>query len=131
MSLIEFTPKGDSRGWLIALENLKEVPFEIRRVYYIYGTELGVRRGMHAHRDLQQIAICVCGACTFLLDDGRERRSIRLDRPDRGLHIRSMVWREMENFTRDCVLLVLANRLYDENDYIRGYDQFKNAVGSV
>jgi dTDP-4-dehydrorhamnose 3,5-epimerase-like enzyme len=131
MSLIEFTPKGDSRGWLIALENLKEVPFEIKRVYYIYGTELGVRRGMHAHRDLQQVAICVCGACTFLLDDGRDRRSIRLDRPDRGLHIRSMVWREMESFTPDCVLLVLANRLYDENDYIRAYDQFKNAACSV
>lgn len=129
MDLIEFAPKGDERGWLIALENLKEVPFEIRRVYYIYGTQPTVVRGNHAHRDLDQLAICVSGSCRFRLDDGNGRKcEVRLDSPSKGLLIRSMVWREMDEFSSDCVLLVLASKLYDEADYIRDFDDFLEVV---
>lgn len=121
---IEFTSKGDERGWLVALENLKDVPFEIRRVYYIYGTKGNFRRGKHAHRNLTQLAVCVAGSCRFLLDDGKERREYLLNRNTLGLRIGSMVWREMYDFSPDCVLLVLANQLYDDGDYIRDYQEF-------
>ena len=125
MNLLEFAPKGDGRGWLIALENLKEVPFEIKRVYYIYGTQGDFRRGKHAHRNLTQLAICVAGSCKFVLDDGRERKEYLLNRNTIGLKIGPMVWREMYDFTPDCVLLVLASAAYDVSDYIRSYSEFK------
>jgi dTDP-4-dehydrorhamnose 3,5-epimerase-like enzyme len=124
MDTIEFAPKGDDRGWLIALESLREVPFEIRRVYYIYGTQPDFHRGKHAHRNLQQLAICVAGSCRFLLDDGRVRREYHLNRNTLGLLVGSMIWREMYEFTPDCVLLVLADRVYDPQDYIHDYDEF-------
>ncbi len=124
METIELTPRGDERGWLIALENLKEVPFEVKRIYYIYGTRSDFRRGKHAHRNLTQLAVCVSGSCRFLLDDSRTRREYLLDRNSLGLNIGPMVWREMYDFTPDCVLLVLANELYDESDYIRDYEEF-------
>lgn len=125
---IEFTPKGDERGWLIALENLKEVPFEISRVYFIYGTLPGVRRGKHAHRKLRQMAICLKGSCRFYMDDGRRKDEVLLDRNNRGLLIESMVWHEMDDFTVDCILLVLASGPYDEHDYIREYHAFTNEL---
>jgi len=124
MDTIEFTPRGDERGWLIALENLKEVPFEIRRVYYIYGTKLGVRRGKHAHRELRQIAICLQGSCRFFMDDGRRKREVLLNANNRGLLIEPMDWHEMDDFSADCILLVLASGIYDERDYIRDYAEF-------
>ena len=130
MDTIELIPKGDHHGWLIALENLKEVPFEIRRVYYIYGTVPDFRRGKHAHRNLQQLAICVAGSCRFVLDDGTERREYLLNRNTLGLKIDSMVWREMYDFTPDCVLLVLADSLYDPTDYIHDYDLFHREIES-
>lgn len=128
MNTIEFAPKGDERGWLIALENLKEVPFEIKRVYYIYGTQGVVRRGKHAHRELRQIAVCVHGSCRFIMDNGTERREFLMNRCDRGLMIEPMVWHEMDQFSPDCILLVLASDLYDEKDYIRNYAEFEAAV---
>lgn len=128
MDTIEFIPKGDERGSLIALENLKEVPFEIRRIYYIFGTQPDFRRGKHAHRHLEQLAICVTGSCRFLLDDGTQRRNYLLDRNSLGLRIGPMVWREMYDFTPDCVLLVLASQLYDTEDYIRDYQEFLTLV---
>lgn len=124
MELITLIPKGDERGWLIALESLKEVPFEIRRIYYIYGTKPGTRRGKHAHRHLRQLAICLQGSCRFYMEDGRSKQEILLQRNDRGLLIEPMVWHEMDDFSNDCVLLVLASGLYDEADYIREYQQY-------
>ena len=121
---LQFPVRGDDRGSLIALEQTLNVPFDIKRVYYIFGTKEGVVRGMHAHRDLEQVAICVAGACRFTLDNGSARQDFFLDRPDIGLHIGPMVWREMSDFTDDCVLMVLANKHYDEQDYIRDYGQF-------
>jgi len=131
MDTVEFDPKGDERGWLIALENLKEVPFEIRRVYYIFGTKSDFRRGKHAHRDLTQLAVCVAGSCRFMLDDGKVRREYHLNRNSLGLVIGPMVWREMYDFSQDCVLLVLASKSYIESDYMRDRTEFDKLVQSL
>ena len=116
--------RGDERGSLIALEGGGGVPFEIKRVYYIFATREGVERGFHAHADLTQLAICVSGSCTMSLDDGHLRADVRLDRPDLAVEIGSPIWREMRDFSPDAVLLVLASAPYDTNDYIRDYDEF-------
>ncbi len=121
---IDFQVLGDGRGSLVALEHARNVPFDIRRVYYIYKTATGVSRGHHAHRNLRQVAMCVAGSCRMVLDDGRGREEVLLNCPTRGLLIESMVWREMHDFSDDCVLLVLASEYYDESDYIRDYVQF-------
>lgn len=127
IKLIEFNKLGDDRGSLISLEGNVNIPFDIRRVYYIFGTKQNVARGFHAHKDLQQVAICVKGECKFILDDGKKRESIRLNKPNVGLYIDSMKWREMHDFSEDCVLMVLASHQYDESDYIRNYDDFITA----
>ncbi len=128
VNLISFKTLGDERGSLIALEENYNTPFAIKRVYYIFDTKEGVRRGYHAHIDLKQIAICVKGSCTFVLDNGKNKEEIILDSPDHGLLIEGLIWREMYNFSPDCVLLVLASEHYDEIDYIRDYDKFLEEV---
>jgi dTDP-4-dehydrorhamnose 3,5-epimerase-like enzyme len=125
-----FPIHGDERGQLVAVEELKDVPFDIKRVYYLYETVQGVCRGFHAHKNLQQVLICVHGSCKVLLDDGREKRDVLLDKPNEGLYISNNVWREMYDFSPDAVLLVLASQLYDEADYIRDYDDFLAFVSS-
>lgn len=125
INLINFPPLGDDRGSLVALEAHKTVPFDVKRVYYIFGTQAGVSRGFHAHRALQQVAVCVIGKCRMVLDDGQRREDVWLGSPTKGLLIGDLVWREMHDFSPDCVLLVLASEHYDEADYIRSYDEFK------
>ena len=115
-------------GDLVAIEGKKEIPFEIKRVYYIFDTKEGVERGFHAHINLKQIAIAVKGSCNFVLDDGRKREEIKLDNPNQGLFIEGLIWREMKDFSEDCVLVVLASEHYDETDYIRDYDKFFEKV---
>ena len=127
---IDFPPLGDERGSLVALEAHKTVPFDVKRVYYIFGTKSGVSRGFHAHRALQQVSVCVTGKCRMVLDDGQRREEVWLDSPTKGLLIGDLVWREMHDFSPDCVLLVLASEFYDETDYIRSYDEFKRVVAS-
>ncbi len=127
-SLIDLTVHGDNRGSLIALEQGNGLPFGIERVYYIYGTAKDTARGFHAHHQLEQLAICVAGSCTMIVDDGLIRTSVSLNRPDRGLRIGSPVWREMIDFSADCVLLVLASAPYENADYIRDYDEFRRIV---
>lgn len=123
---IRLRPLGDERGSLVALEvgQSRDVPFEVKRVYYIYATGQGVSRGFHAHRDLRQVAICVAGRCRMVLDNGVTREDAWLDSPVKGLVIEKMVWRELHDFSPDCVLLVLASEHYDEADYIRNFDDF-------
>lgn len=123
-----FQPHGDSRGQLIALETLKDIPFEIKRVYYIYDTKSNVTRGLHAHKKLQQVLICVSGSCKILLDDGKEKSVVSLNSPTEGLFLSHNIWREMFDFSTDAVLLVLASEHYDESDYIRDYNEFLNYV---
>lgn len=127
----QYSPKGDNDGWLIALESGRQVPFAIKRVYYIYGTKPGVKRGRHAHRKLRQLAICMKGSCRFLMDDGMSRQEICLDHNSLGLAIEPMVWHEMDEFSADCILLVLASDLYEESDYIRSRVEFDSLVGKL
>lgn len=122
--IVTFESHGDARGSLVSLEQDKNIPFHVKRVYYLFDTKEGVRRGFHAHKKLRQVAVAVRGSCRFLLDDGKEKVDIRLDNPTQGLVIESFVWREMFDFSEDCVLMVLADSLYDESDYVRDYDVF-------
>ncbi|WP_218241168.1 sugar 3,4-ketoisomerase [Comamonas fluminis] len=131
MSLVQwihFPPLGDDRGSLVALEGEKTVPFAIQRVYYLFGTQLGVSRGFHAHHKLQQVAVCVKGRCRMLLDDGQKREEVWLDSSTKGISLPPMVWHEMHEFSPDCVMLVLASEHYDEKDYIRNYEDFLRLV---
>lgn len=128
---IDFPPLGDERGSMVALEGNKTIPFGIKRVYYIFDNRNGVSRGFHAHKALKQVAICVIGKCKMILDNGTEKAEVWLDSPTKGLFINDMIWREMHEFSEDCVLLVLASEHYDETDYIRDYKEFSNLKGLV
>lgn len=123
-----FPLHGDDRGQLVAIEAMKDLPFEIKRVYYIYDTLPGVRRGFHAHLNLQQILLCVHGSCKIHLDNGTDTAEVLLDKPNEGLYISNDMWREMYDFSDGAVLLVLASQHYDESDYIRNYDVFLQTV---
>ncbi len=124
IKMFTFQPHGDARGQLVAAEVGKEIPFEVKRVYYIYDTLADVRRGFHAHKNLEQILICVHGSCVIHLDNGQETAEVLLDKPYEGLYISNDMWREMYDFSEGAVLLVLASEHYDEADYIRSYDDF-------
>lgn len=125
---IKFKAFGDNRGSLISLEQHKNIPFKIKRVYYIFGTRTNTTRGKHAHTNLKQIVICVSGKCKFLLDNGKKKKIVELNNPTEGLYIGKNIWREMYDFSRDCVLVVLANKYYDENEYIRDYEDFLKKI---
>ena len=125
---IEFQKLGDHRGSLVSIEQGKLIPFEIKRVYYIYHTSEGVSRGFHAHHNLKQVAICMAGQCRMVLDDGRSREEVVLDCPTKGILIEGLTWREMHDFSENCVLLVLASEPYEESDYIRDYTEFYKLI---
>lgn len=129
-TLRQFDVRGDDRGSLIALEQGINIPFEIKRAYYIYDTKEEISRGFHAHISLQQMVICVAGSCRIRVDDGKQIRDIILDSPAKGLLIENLVWREMHDFTPGSVLMVFASEHYDESDYIRTYDAFLKIVKS-
>ena len=123
-----FQQHGDERGQLVALEEHKDIPFEIKRVYYMYDTGKGVTRGQHAHKSLEQILICTHGSCKLMLDNGKEKKIVSLEKPYEGLYISNNIWREMYDFSSDAVLMVLASDVYKEEDYIRNYDEFLKFV---
>ncbi|NNN45440.1 MULTISPECIES: FdtA/QdtA family cupin domain-containing protein [unclassified Vibrio] len=125
---IEFPCLGDERGNLVVLEGMKNIPFEIKRVYYLFGMQPNIPRGFHAHKAIVQYAVCVKGSCDILMDNGKEKQIVTLDSPVKGLLIDVMQWHEMSNFSQDCVLMVLASERYDESDYIRNYDEFVNRI---
>ena len=122
----EFQEKRDSKGALTFLESERDIPFPVRRVYYIYDVEQGERRGLHAHRALRQYLICAKGSCEVLLDNSIEKATVRLDKQNEGLYVGPMIWHEMYNFSPDALLIALASDYYDESDYIRDYDTFLN-----
>lgn len=126
--ILNFNVKSDSRGSLIALENLKEIPFEVKRIYYIYDTKPDFPRGAHAHKELEQVLIMMDGSCELVLNDGKDIKNIILNRPDMGIFIGKNIWREMKNFSYGAKLLVLASDFYNENEYIRDYNEFLKAV---
>jgi dTDP-4-dehydrorhamnose 3,5-epimerase-like enzyme len=130
VKMYTFEPHGDARGQLVAIEANKDIPFEVKRVYYMYDTTPGVARGHHAHKALEQILICVHGSCKILLDNGKEKETVVLDEPNKGLYISSDMWRVMYDFSPDAVLMVMASTYYEESDYIRDYDEFLKYVES-
>lgn len=115
---------GDERGLLTVIEENHTIPFEIKRVFYIYGTKPDVRRGFHAHYKTRQALIAVSGSCKVLLDNIKRKETVLLDSPTKVLLLEPNDWHEMYDFAPDCVLLVLASHLYDAQDYIRDYDKF-------
>ena len=125
-----FQPHGDDRGQLIAFEEFRDIPFRIKRVYYMYDTAAGVVRGKHAHKSLEQILVCIHGSCKILLDNGHEKKVVPLEKPYEGLYVANDMWREMYDFSPDAVLAVFASEIYDESDYIRDYDEFLALVQS-
>lgn len=127
-TLLDFNVLDSRQGNAVNIESENSVPFDIKRIYYIFNTERYAVRGRHAHHNLEQAIICVSGACDFILDDGKERETIHLDDPSRALYIKNNIWREFTNFTEDCVVMVLASEHYNEDDYIRDYNKFIDTV---
>ncbi len=130
INIIDFKLLDDERGSLVVLEGNQDIPFDIKRVYYIFGTQAGVARGFHAHKELKQVAVCISGRCKFIMDNGSEKQEIVMENPTHGILIDKMQWHEMHDFSDDCVLLVLASNYYDEADYIRDYNDFLLSVGA-
>jgi dTDP-4-dehydrorhamnose 3,5-epimerase-like enzyme len=123
-SIIEFPINHRDKGNLTVVRNEIDIPFEIRRAYYLYDIPAGETRGGHAHKALYQLIIAASGSFDVILNDGNLKRIITLNRPFYGLYIVSGIWRELENFSSGSVCLVLASHKYDENDYIRSYEDF-------
>jgi dTDP-4-dehydrorhamnose 3,5-epimerase-like enzyme len=128
IKVLDFKVEGDELGYLIALESGKNVPFEFNRAYYIFDIAADDVRGKHAHKKLEQVLICARGKCRILFDDKKEKKTVELDRPNRGVVIPPMVWHEIFDFSPDCLLIAVASDLYDEGDYIRDYAKFLEAV---
>lgn len=121
---IKFQQHNDSRGMLVVAEHQKEIPFLVKRIYYIYDADKTTNRGFHSHKNLEQIYIAIHGSCKVTLTDGSDVETVCLDDATEGLYIGHNVWREIFDFSSDAVLLVLASELYSEDDYIRSYEQF-------
>ncbi len=124
--LIELPHIQDERGSLGFVESGEHIPFEIARIYYLYGVPDSKVRGAHAHKQLQQLIIPTSGSFDIEIDDGDNKKIFHLNRPDQGLYICPMIWRDLSNFSGGAVCLVLASEKYDELDYIRDYDDFMN-----
>lgn len=119
---------GDDRGSLIPIEEGNNVKFKVKRVFYIYGTSNDVRRGIHANKDSQFLMVVISGSCKVLVDDGFKREVIELNQPNQALYLDKMVWKEMYDFSKNAILLVISNQKYNENEYIRDYDEFVRMV---
>jgi hypothetical protein len=125
-SIVHLPKIHNEAGNLTALENGRNIPFDVKRVYYLYDVPGGAERGGHGHKHLQQFMISLSGSFDVLLDDGRNKKLVHLDRPYIGLHIVPGIWRELINFSSGAICLVLASEIYDEADYLRDYEDYKN-----
>jgi dTDP-4-dehydrorhamnose 3,5-epimerase-like enzyme len=128
---IELPKIQDERGNLTFIEQNNHIPFDVKRVYYLYDVPGGERRGGHAHKDLEQFIIAANGSFDLKLDDGFEEKTFHLNRPYYGIYLPTMLWRELENFSSGSVCLVLASDYYDPDDYIRDYETYVDAVGGT
>lgn len=124
--LVPLTVIKDARGTLVAAENGPELPFSIERLFFVVGAN--ATRGFHAHHKLHELLVCAAGSCRVTTDDGTTRDEYVLDRPDQGFHLKPLTWIELDDFSNDCVLVVLASAAFEEADYIRDYDAFLAAV---
>lgn len=129
--ILEFGDLGDERGNLVVVEGAQDIPFEIKRVFYIYGSDSEVVRGQHANRNSEFVLINVSGTSKVRVDNGFEEAVIELNRPRMGLYLPTMLWKDMYEFSEDSVLLVLTNTHYDGKEYIRDYDEFLKEVGGT
>lgn len=129
VSVLEFQERGDERGHLVIAEGVKDIPFEIKRVFYIYGTQGDVVRGQHANLNSQFVLINIAGTSKVKVRDGKTYEEVFvLDKPNMGLYLPNMVWKDMYDFSLDSILLVLASEHYDEHEYIRDYTEFVDIV---
>ncbi|MCI9064442.1 MAG: WxcM-like domain-containing protein [Lachnospiraceae bacterium] len=130
--MLEFSEKGDERGRLVIIEGGQDIPFEVKRVFYIYGSDKDVMRGQHANRRTEFVLINVAGTSKVKVKDGRGNEVIFcLNRPHTGVYLPAMVWKDMYDFSEDSVLLVLASEHYDAEEYIRDYDAFAYEIEQV
>ena len=126
--VIDFQELGDPRGHLVVAESNKEVPFLIQRIFYIYGTKDGVVRGQHANRESEFMLINLQGSVKIVIDDGRQKDTVILNKAHQGVYLDKMVWKDMCEFSSDSILLVLSSMSYDASEYIRDYDEFVREV---
>ena len=127
--MLEFPQRGDKRGHLVVVEGMKDVPFEIKRIFYIYGSDTDVVRGQHANKKSQFVLINVAGKSKVKVKDGLGNEAVfSLNRPHTGIYLPRMVWKDMYDFSEDSVLLVLSSEHYDPDEYIRDYDEFVKIV---
>jgi hypothetical protein len=129
-ALLEFPESTDARGNLSFLENGRHIPFDIKRVFYLYDVPAGARRAAHALIRCQQCIIAIVGSLDVTLDDGSTTKTYHLDRPNAGLYVPGLIWRELLNFSADSVVLVIASEFYDPEDYFQNYADFRNAIGA-
>lgn len=122
--LVELPIVHNVNGSITVLENDLNIPFSIKRVYYLYDIPMNSERGGHAHYELEQYILAASGSFTFVIDDGKNRKEVFLNHPNVALHIKPGIWREMKNFSSGSICLVLASSLYEEKDYIRDYQEF-------
>lgn len=128
-SVIDMDKHHHVKGNITVVENAKTIPFDIKRVYYLYDVPGGEARGGHAHKELYQLIVAASGSFNVTLDDGRVKRTVTLNRPYQGLYVVPGIWRELDNFSSGSVCLVLASEEYQESDYIRTYEEFKKIKG--
>jgi dTDP-4-dehydrorhamnose 3,5-epimerase-like enzyme len=123
-TLVTFDKNHEVKGNLTAVNNREQIPFDVKRIYYLYDVPSGLSRGGHAHKDLQQLVVALSGSFDITLDDGKAKRKFQLSRPNMGLLIPSGLWRELNNFSSGLICLVMASKLYEESDYIRYYSEY-------
>ena len=126
--LIDFTEFGDERGKLVVIEGGIDIPFQIRRTFYIYGSDMNAVRGKHANRKSEFVLINIGGTSKVRVDNGKQSEIIELNRPHSGIYIPKMIWKDMYDFSEDSILLVLSSEHYDESEYIRDYDEYVREV---
>ena len=129
--MLEFSQRGDERGHLVVVEGVEDIPFEIKRIFYIYGSDHDVVRGQHANRNSEFVLINVAGSSKVKVKDGKGNEAVySLNRPHTGIYLPRMVWKDMYDFSEDSVLLCLASTHYDNSEYIRDYDEFVKIINS-
>lgn len=130
--MLEFSQRGDERGHLVVVEGMEDIPFDIKRIFYIYGSTADVVRGQHANKKTEFVLINVAGTSKVRVDDGKGNEAVfSLNRPHTGIYLPTLVWKDMYDFSEDSVLLCLASEHYDGEEYIRDYDEFVKYINEV